>query len=635
MSPRRLMTLSSEDQRILKALDPFSLITPITLAPPNMICGYKNRRLSWLFHTDATVDLEVEQPADMSYQMARMQNFDVCEATTHAEEIAGLMRRIVYPDLDITVLGKWYVPRAAGLAGMEEPYTMFGLTGIYPVNGGQEGAKREWPVVEKPDGTRLLAVPTEPLVEVLTWFREHSPGQPQILWLDIPGYAMPMCHIRGGLESPDHKTMTTVYFLLAGIIDREGGRIGESGGIPMTEKTHLRNGGSSAERWMSCPGSIRLSAQVPEKPRNEAQEQGTLAHRVFEAMLRTGEPSVSDLCVCAGQPAYPPDLIPAAELEALPDEMAEGVEWAVEQVYEQMTRFTGSDPLSLDFLFRSEWMGDFSAFGMPQCGGTLDAVLVQGGGMHVYDLKYGWKAVAPEANPQLMLYGLQALLMLPDGGWKDIQTVTLHVLQPKVSRQDLYWRTTPAVLMDWGMSSLRFAYERTFAEDAPCIPSDTACHWCPASGLCRVAYERGLERITDLKTFSPETIPASQIAPILEQEAAVNTFFKALWSRAYDLIKAGQEVPGLKVVNVVTRYKFEEDAVQALQKILPQEDLFEFKVRSPNQLSLVKGGAYKALANQYKTRPERCKIALESDKRPAVSAGKMTMFEALSLNEGE
>ena len=399
----------------------------------------------------------------------------------------------------------------------------------------------------------------------------------------------------------------------------------------MTEKTHLRCGGSSAERWMSCPGSIRLCQQVPQKEHSAAQAEGTLAHRVFEVLLRMGCSNVGEMIEMgeAHPDEYPDDLIPVAELKEIPDEMVEQVEWAVEQVY-------GYDTLtSVDGMFRSEWMGDFSAFGMPQCGGTLDAVLVDGAHMHVFDLKYGWKAVAPEANPQLMLYGLQALLMLPDGGWKDIASVTLHVLQPKVIRKDLYWRTTPAILMDWGMSSLRFAYERTFAEDAPCIPSETACHWCDAAGVCKVAYERGLERLAELKTYSPDTIPVGQIAPILEREAEVNAFFKALWARAYEAIKAGQDLPGIKVVQTVTRFKFEEPAVAELAKVIPADALYEKKIRSPNQLSQVDGGRYKALANKYKSRPEKYKIALESDKRPAVAPDHMAMFEALSLDEGE
>jgi len=399
----------------------------------------------------------------------------------------------------------------------------------------------------------------------------------------------------------------------------------------MTEKTHLLCGGSSAERWMSCPGSIRLSQQMPKQEPNAAQAEGTLAHRVFEALLRTGRSTVSNILymVEAHPEEYDMDLIPVAELMEIPDDMADQVEWAADQVYAIV------DSLSGNWMIRSEWMGDFSAFGMPQCGGTLDAVLVGKNEMHVFDLKYGWKAVAPEANPQLMLYGLQALLMLPDGGWKDIESVTLHILQPKIIRKDLYWRTTPAVLMDWGMSSLRFAYERTFAEDAPCIPSETACHWCPAAGTCKVAYERGLERLAELKTFSPDTIPLDQITPILEKEAEVKAFFKALWSRAYEAVKANQAVPGIKVVQVVTRFKFDEEAVAKLEKVVPAEALYERKIRSPNQLSQVNGGAYKMLANQYKTRPEKFKIALESDKRPAVMSDKMAMFEALSLDEGE
>ena len=220
MSKRRPIILSSEDRRILKALDPFALLHPMTFAPSNMVCGYKNRKLSWMFHTDAAVDLDVEQPFDISYQMALIQNFDACDQSAHAKEISDLMRRIVYPDLDITILGQWYVPRSRGLLKAKEPWTMFGMTGIYPVDKCREGDKLDWPATAAPDGSRLLAVPTEHLAEVLRWFHDNSPGQAQIMWLDVPGYEMPMCHIRGSMESPDSKQLTTVYFLLSGLTDK-------------------------------------------------------------------------------------------------------------------------------------------------------------------------------------------------------------------------------------------------------------------------------------------------------------------------------------------------------------------------------------------------------------------------------
>ena len=222
MSKRRPIILSSEDRRILKALDPFALLKPVTFAPTNMVCGYKNLKLAWMFHTDASVDLEIDEPFDMSYQMALIQNFDICDATQHAREISTLMKRIVYPDLDIEVLGKWYVPKRSGLLKSDVKWVMFGTTGAFRMDNAPEEKGLDWPVVEAPDGSRLLVANREHLSEVINWFHVNSPGQPQIMWLGIPGFDEPMCHVRGVMESVDHTQMTTVYFLLSGAVDNDG-----------------------------------------------------------------------------------------------------------------------------------------------------------------------------------------------------------------------------------------------------------------------------------------------------------------------------------------------------------------------------------------------------------------------------
>ena len=37
---------------------------------------------------------------------------------------------------------------------------------------------------------------------------------------------------------------------------------------------------SSAHRWLACPASIRLSAQLPEPPTTPAAQEGAIAHEI-------------------------------------------------------------------------------------------------------------------------------------------------------------------------------------------------------------------------------------------------------------------------------------------------------------------------------------------------------------------
>ena len=49
---------------------------------------------------------------------------------------------------------------------------------------------------------------------------------------------------------------------------------------------HARLSPSAAIRWINCPGSIRLSDQVPPAGSSEYADEGTAAHALAELKLR-------------------------------------------------------------------------------------------------------------------------------------------------------------------------------------------------------------------------------------------------------------------------------------------------------------------------------------------------------------
>lgn len=50
---------------------------------------------------------------------------------------------------------------------------------------------------------------------------------------------------------------------------------------------HAQLGPSGASRWMACPGSVRLSAGLPDESSPFAEE-GTKAHELAEICLKQG-----------------------------------------------------------------------------------------------------------------------------------------------------------------------------------------------------------------------------------------------------------------------------------------------------------------------------------------------------------
>jgi hypothetical protein len=53
-----------------------------------------------------------------------------------------------------------------------------------------------------------------------------------------------------------------------------------------TERKHARLSASRAERFMTCPGSVRLESQMPDEPAGEAAAIGTAIHELSEKLLR-------------------------------------------------------------------------------------------------------------------------------------------------------------------------------------------------------------------------------------------------------------------------------------------------------------------------------------------------------------
>jgi hypothetical protein len=127
-----------------------------------------------------------------------------------------------------------------------------------------------------------------------------------------------------------------------------------------------------------------------------------------------------------------------------------------------------------------------------------------------------------------------------------------------------------------------------------------------------------------------DVVPIGQIAAVLEYESEMKAFFAALKKRAMEFESNGVRVPGMKWVQVATKFKFEDDAIRDLVNLVPEEALFEKKVRSPAQLA--KAG-FKALAERFKTRPEKKTLVLTTDKREPVEPG--TAADLFGEYEGE
>lgn len=317
---------------------------------------------------------------------------------------------------------------------------------------------------------------------------------------------------------------------------------------------HAPLGPSSAHRWMTCPGSVAASAGVPAPPSSPAAEEGTAAHTLAELCLRKRLGLHRD--VEAGMLEWQSRYGGTYDIGT----MIHDVEPYVDRVVELYEDSRASDPTTTVELERRVWGDDVDVYG------TADAVVVGDGTVHVVDLKYG-RGVRVEAvgNPQLRIYALGAMrdaeLIAP------VERVTATIVQPRldhVSTETL----TAADLDDWATRVLRPAVEAVRADDAPRIPDDDACRWCPAAPVCPervavVAAAAGLTVELDGDPTPPDLLTPTDLAALLPQLDAIKTWIRAV--EAYALRLAGDGgLPGYTVGASAPRRAMTMEAVDAL-----------------------------------------------------------------------
>jgi len=364
---------------------------------------------------------------------------------------------------------------------------------------------------------------------------------------------------------------------------------------------HSKISPSSAERWMTCPGSVELLAVlgIKSSPPTRFSSEGTFAHSIRAAALEKGI-DVSDF---VGDKA----VVDGFDHECT-FEMAEHLRFGVARLRAEGGRLLVEQRIDL-----GAWM--------PGAWGTADAVVIDGDLLIVDDLKYGaGTPVEAERNPQLMAYGLGALVHAPKAAW-----VTLRIDQPRVAGRGSEWTISTAELRAWGASTLRPAAERALTKGAPLVPSDAACRWCAAKADCPALSAHSLEvaGFQDLTKAPalPLALTAEQRSVVLGYREQIEGWLSALHDAAMADALAGLPVPGFKVVAGRRGNRaWVEGSEPAVAKLLGDR-AYERKLVSPATADKLLGKDKAAIAPLV-TQPEGkpCLVA-EGDKRPAILPG--------------
>lgn len=282
--------------------------------------------------------------------------------------------------------------------------------------------------------------------------------------------------------------------------------------------THAILSASSSARWLACPPSARINAELPETTSIYAEE-GTMAHALAEKTLKG---------YLAGG---------SADVQSDNEEMKEAVQRYVDVCIEKINAAKAASP---DAVVHVEFRLDFSTY-VPDGFGTGDMVIVSDKSLEICDLKYGKGVpVSAEGNTQMRLYALGAVEEF--GMLYGFDIVRMTIIQPRldsVSTDTL----SAGKLLDWGRSIIPVAKEAYDGKGE--FQAGDHCRFCKFRPRCKAlaAYMtektslRKKQTLTDLETVS-----------ILQAAKDIKRWLTDLEDYALGKALDGYDWPGMKLV---------------------------------------------------------------------------------------
>ena len=395
---------------------------------------------------------------------------------------------------------------------------------------------------------------------------------------------------------------------------------------------------SASKRWMTCPPSARLEAQVPSKDTVYTRE-GTIAHSMAETLLRI---ALQDKLTAWSedfpdkfQLSYEACQKSGGRMAALLMELATHVDEALKEnldpwemlqtvndnycrfVYEDYLEAKAQDPEAVLLIEQKLKLTEF----IPEGFGSSDAVLIWADTLQVYDLKYGKGVkVSSDWNTQMMCYAIGALC--GPGEMYDIENVRMTIIQPR-----LHWVSTwgqPAKnLWGWAAQELRPAAVLAYEGGGEFTPGDH-CRFCNIAPRCKALALKA----STLNAHRGDTalMTNEEVAEALINAQALKAYLSGLEAYALEKALEGQTFPGFKLVEGRSIRAISDPA--AAMDILAKAGFEEASYCKPKELrtitdleKLLKKKGFQELLGSYVVKPQgKPTLVEESDPRPAMNS---------------
>jgi len=288
--------------------------------------------------------------------------------------------------------------------------------------------------------------------------------------------------------------------------------------------------------------------------------------------------------------------------------------------------------------------------------GTSDASVYHPERKHldVFDFKYGAGVeVDPQDNPQGAFYAIGAAAPY----WEEVETITFHIVQPRISSKPSTWVFTRAELHAWA-AKLREAAIRAEVPNAPRVPDTDACRFCAGKQLNTATGKAhcpeyhtmsgaAVAQITEVRKHDVASLTPDQLAKELHDMQQAEQWVKnrLLALRQWATTQAdalGVDVPGYKLVNkrAIRKWTNPDEVIAILQAFgFEEEQIFKSDLRSPAQIEDLRGNDGNKIidsesVNAYTDKADNgVELVPLSDKRPAI-ASKARFNMAFELPAG-
>lgn len=376
----------------------------------------------------------------------------------------------------------------------------------------------------------------------------------------------------------------------------------------MPPSEHAVLSASSANRWLHCPPSVRLSEGYMDKASVFAME-GTSAHELCEYKLR------SALGMEAENPTENLDFY-NIEME----ECAEGYATYILELVEK-AKETCSDPVVM-----VEQRVDFSRY-VPEGFGTADCIIIADDILNIVDYKHGKGVeVSAEDNPQMKLYALGALELFDC--LYDISKVQMTIFQPRLSNVSVFVMDK-ADLLNWANDELTAKAELAFEGKGELCCGEW-CKFCKAKANCKERARVNME-MAQYEFRKSSLLTDEEVVNILSKIDELTSWASDVKNFALEQAVRGKQWPGWKVVEGRSNRKYtDEGTVAQVVKNAGYNPYDEKIMGITNMTKMLGKEKFNELLGDFVERPQgKPTLVPEDDNRPRMNTAKEDFKEEI------